>query len=201
MTSSEYADWSRQHAALFQLHGEGDVAMFGAWWPLLAKESANECEKASLWIAQNKGGVFRTQHLQLIMEFLRGRKIELLRQQNQIDANADEKNRCPKCGGVGLVVVPHPKSITDLEWMPPYYTLGVKCDCPRGMAKQNQCMTLRSYEAINHRWPEMLCERENEIKDRLNARDAAAKADHRHGQIAVQAALAKMRGNQSPSHS
>lgn len=187
MDESEWETWVAHHAALFQLHTDGDVLMFSAWRPLLEHFDVGELLDASDWLVmespgKNRTAFYRTDHLRQLIRFCQSRRAEAKARLE----NEPTERTCRVCSDIGLVAVPEPKTLVDGHWTAPWYTATVTCRCPAGLAKYHSMtayaesknrrglrpMTLDHYEAI-------ICpdwRREMRRRDQLRVQVATADA-------------------------
>lgn len=197
MTEDDYIDWVQHHRTLFQMKSADDIPMFQLWMPCLIEFTLDEMRDASLAIATDveTAGRYRTEHLGLLKQKVMSKRFE--RTKAEFAALDDQRDAamCSVCNGCGNVGVPHPNFIRDGVWVHPYYTLAVGCDCNRGSVWFNaigaatrernekpgvrkiDVMDLRTYEAIQPHWRDLVAERNRQRKAERESSWHAAKAD------------------------
>lgn len=183
MQQDEYDAWAQRHATAFGWTGEADLKMLAAWYEVLGPENPDDLHEATNRILRTDYPSFARDHLKAILAQIRLLKAERALVGSRVASEGD-RGSCAKCGGSGRVIVPHPRSVVDGEWVPlaltrggaQYYSACVCCSCGLGRwyhehgslrveGRERRMMTLEEYEQINPRWPIHLGVRQAETRD------------------------------------
>ncbi len=179
---SWFESWVDRHANLFGLNSLADRATLQSWEESFGHTSQDEINDATSWLVDH-AEIFGQSDSRFAGKMLM--HLILLKQRiNEQRAigyatekeDADDKfGTCSRCGGAGLVVVPHLRGIRDGNWVPmaiarggaSYYTQSVLCPCAKGHWVQERnsslkFMTLERYQVVNPRWEIQLYRRSKE---------------------------------------
>jgi hypothetical protein len=184
-----FQKWSQRHLALFGLTEDTQAAVSIAALEHvfdLAGFAIEELDRATDHLAVHAPKLELPEHRVALRDaVLRGRAEAHARAESQADY---DRGRCILCGGTGVVVVPHPQSVTGSVWdgletAGFRYTAGVACSCFAGRRRYDQSgqetgnghrlpklMSLGDYEKANPHWKEQMELKTAELQ-------AGAKAD------------------------
>lgn len=188
-TSEQWKEFCRAHAELFALDTPADARMLAAWWPLLGSYDLAELLEASRFLVGLEQASRKREHCGLIRSRILGQRRE--REKQWDEAGWREREDCSRGCDLGVLFVPHPRSLLGGDWVYPWYTCAVFCLCPRGESRRErlwnshqksegklpQPMSLADYEQRVPRWRELLAERESSRRDQAVEQLAAAEAD------------------------
>lgn len=190
MSSEDFEMWTDHHATLFYMRSDADSALFAAWKPLVTPYDFDDFMAGSNWLASNKGGAFRTEHLTLIRERINVARSQQRQAQDDADSHRENRHECQLCHGMRGLTVPHQDYIRDSQWLKPYPTHWIWCRCSKGrevfekyyQAAQDKKglprpLDFNAYEARFPTWPGMMLDLENMLKDELAAKVLAQRAD------------------------
>lgn len=203
------ADWCEYHATLFGLRADSDADMLLEWSRLFSQQGygAGDLRAASEWIAMNDPPKTRPEHLALLTRRLREQRAASAPMPDD-----DPRGQCSLCGGTGRVTVPMVRGVHSDQGNTPRvddrYTCAVLCRCKLGQwftdkqgggfdklgrPKRPAPMTIDQYEQLVPDWRERLKARDAAARASLRAQRAAEEADRRHGPLpgAVAAVLRK----------
>lgn len=203
--SDWFRQWADRHAAIFGLTSPQDLEMFAAWRGAFVSAgfTFSELNAATDWMVKQSAPEFRNEHLKMIQTFIRQRRDEQRRFEQQTAAPMG-KSYCSLCGGTGMVVVPHPRFVIDGEWtMNSSYqpTAAVSCLCEVGKRieqaqfnkeRNQKLMSLGLYETRIPRglWTALLHHKSKAAGANKKAEEATRAADKR-GKVRKPAALAE----------
>lgn len=197
MTDEDWSGWVKFYAPCFGLMGDSDAAMFAAWREVFEASgyTAEELHEAAKEIAKSPPR-FRIDHLARIQSRIRERRFALRMQQEQRHEAMPGRERCEICEGVGWVVVPHIRFVADGEWIAPWPTMAVACQCFKGQAIVTKArdagiekyipMALGWYEGRNPSWFRQLNQRETLRQAEVRAKLASHGADRLHARKAIE---------------
>lgn len=143
MTDTDYSRWKLEHATLFRF-GDEDLKMMDLWRPAFESRGFEVAEllECTTHLAQSEPKTWRSEHLNFILKRVAWRRavrsLEFAAEQDR-----QEEFTCRACDGSGVIVVPHPKSVRDGEWVHPWYECAVACSCRKGE------LLVERYRAIN----------------------------------------------------
>ena len=181
MEAADYAKWTNYHATVFAVRKREDLETLQSWRRVFnaARYTYIELCEATDWLAANDPPRFLQDHLRALHDCIgRGRAVDYRR----ADVEPDTNGTCTDCGGTGRVVVPHPRGISNGEWVAikvarggqSFYTAAVLCSCKLGRWYGQRgnpdmpMMTLEEYEKINPNWVE-----QREARWRLQVTEAS----------------------------
>lgn len=134
LTREVYTEWADRFATMHGFRFGEEMDTLYSWYDVLGHYTEAELEFARLYIARGTGDVPRdkTGYRSLIHRAVNACRAE---RHQQLD-DAAKFGTCANCGGCGLMVVPHPKCVSQGEWIPPYAELGVTCNCRAGVLRR-----------------------------------------------------------------
>jgi hypothetical protein len=206
-----YYEWAERHAAIFGLNTDRDPSMFAAWGQVFEScgYTAAELNEATTYLAGTPGKVplTRQQNLDAINSRVRDRRLDRLRANDEAAAPDSSHHLC---GGSGWVVVPHLKHVVDGEWVAPWYTMAVTCNCKLGQRRlasldedrKRAVYTFDLYDTRNPNWEMQVQTREVARKSMVDARRESAEADKYADRLqrafggAVRSVIGKARGKE-----
>lgn len=184
-----FEGWAKRHALIFGF-AERDALMMASWRELFAAAgyTYDELSEATRHLALHVLPRFPNEHLAAIQT--------RIRESRAVDRRCEDADRptCVRCGGTGMLSVPHLAGVVGDEWRPlrvvaaTYYTRAVRCSCERGRfgrftsPRQGDLMGLDEYEQRNPHWRVQLARRTAELL-----------AEPCHGDAPLAAALDRLR--------
>lgn len=206
MVDEEWDAWVDKHASVFGLEAEVNVGMFGAWREVFEVRgyTASELNEATIWIAANDPPRFRSEHLAAIHRRIGAHRLVAWNRQREMQQQREAYETCPRCRGTALVIVPHLACVKDRDWIHPWHTHAVACNCKRGaMLYENfrntlqntseadlkkkpwvkQLMSIGDYEMQNPGWISQMARKDVAQRAEANADRVTRKVDEKMGQI------------------
>ncbi len=205
MTHDEYHAWSVQYAATFGMNSDADAAMFSAWFDVFVGcgYAVAELHAARMTVATNPPE-YRNSHLAAIHQAVRGSRVRASRKAALEAVNANDRGVCVLCGDTGNVLVPHPQTVSNRQWVGGelfgYRPLAaVTCSCYRGRTMHNgydqrspdyqqsvkRPMSYDEYLRLVPNWKELVAAKEQEQIAGDRAAWAAQEADRQAGPLAA----------------
>lgn len=204
MHDDEWDDAAAEIAALLQM--QDDMATICLWRQSFESRDYSRAElvHGARLVAergtQGSGKRWRSDVLNVLLRVLSDRRFA------RVAAERDEQDRkhasemCQACSGSGLVIVPHPGSVRDDEWLHPWPEAGVSCRCYRGLrlasdncqkiagadekkGKPARLWTIAEYEGRNPAWELQVRERDLRRKSEREARLRTAAIDKQRGPL------------------
>lgn len=177
-----FSEWARHHCTVFGLFTPQQVEMVSSWQPLFDScgWTAADLKAATNWLAANCPPEFPSRHLGAIQQCVRSRRAI------DLDAMRERPDRpaCIKCGGSGMLIVPHLIGVRNREWVGikvawsgrvQFYTCSIRCQCERGHflqctdRKGNRLMDQDEYEGTNPGWRQQMARRDKELTEEAAA--------------------------------
>lgn len=154
--SPEWQSWVEHHAAVFALSTEVDARMLAEWCGLFEKAgwTPAELREATDWVALHCPPRFRADHLIVLQERVRRRRID----RGPPQPEGETLGTCTLCRGAGLVPVPNPIQLARDLWG----TQAVACGCALGrwFAEHGNHLPLALYEREVPNWRTLVSEHE-----------------------------------------
>ena len=140
-----FTDWMAEHKARSAWGPDRDAMMWD-WEVEFDGRGVNEHEadSASRWLMANDPPMMAKHHLAALLARIRQQRNEV----GSRPAGAHEFGACAVCGESGMVMVPHPRAISDGEWLRPWYSLAAWCNCGLGRFKQDQFLATDKCKAM-----------------------------------------------------
>lgn len=178
VTDHEWDDWAAYHLTLFRWTGAEDVSMVNLWRPAFESRgySGEELRAASFKLAMSAAKTWRAEHLEHLLRSISAKRVALAEARRDAENAQMQRPDCGLCKGMGLVSVPHPRSLKAGPMSRPFYFAVVTCRCTlanrwlnghrsyedRAKAANGRIppplMTLEEYEFRFPFWPETLTE-------------------------------------------
>ncbi len=193
-----YATWTQQHSTIFGFSAD-EANMLVSWVKMFAREgfTPEELVAATNRLALAADPVWRRDHCNALVSLVRdGRKKAI-----QAPPMPDDRGRHDLCGGTGLVIVPHPKTLRGEteQW----YNFAVTCTCPLGLWKaecfkeyhesknkkrakndQKASLSYADYCLEFMNWRDYVAEHEQLMQSRREASSISESRDRAHGPLA-----------------
>lgn len=198
MVTAEWNAWVKHHAAMFGLMSDQDTIMFEAWRDVFGKAGflVEELQEATAHIAITNPPRWRSEHLAAITaRIMDRRRAAIQAAQRQAAAEYDRNQQHGQCGGTGWVHVPHLSCVKDGEWLAPWYTVVVLCDCSRGERiraghaeskmkdgeMREPALGIAAYTNHNPDWHGQMRRRREVLAAHLRAQEVTAVTDKKGG--------------------
>ncbi|AMV29319.1 hypothetical protein VT84_33295 [Gemmata sp. SH-PL17] len=172
-----FTAWVSNYRAALGVNDELTDAMLRIWWPAFEAARYTQADFAGvlprLIVAESTPNWPR-EHLAAVNRELRAAKEQRTRRAPE-SSGGRSGSRCQWCGGDGWVSVPHPKCLSNGEWIAPHTTVTPACTrCDRGeQSYQAHCvevaegkrfarpMTIDQYEKlVGTAWVEIVARHE-----------------------------------------
>lgn len=171
-----FKQWASQHCTAFGF-GEAQWPTVATWERYfdLAGFTASQLSEATGWLLLHSPPRFVGDHPAALAQRVRSQRAVTLEKPED-----DDRPRCVKCNGSGMLIVPHMLGVLGGQWVGvkvawsgsvQFYTCCIRCDCNRGrflncVNRQGQSlMPLEDYAPHNPSWHEQMRRRDRELAE------------------------------------
>ncbi len=178
MTDSDWKSWVAHHTRLFRWTAAEDLAMLNLWRQGFEGRgfTADEMIQASSALAEDNpknsrgDAIWRAEHFSFILNFISSAR--LMKQRAAILAEeVRHRTYCTQCLGCGFLFVPNLCSVVSGDWVHPFSSGVIACDCKKGeMRLRNHAAILEHVAAAKNKKkyvdvPRLMCRAEYEEKN------------------------------------
>jgi hypothetical protein len=205
VTDQDWDEWTDYHTTLFRWTGAEDVQMVNLWRSAFESRgyTADELRAASFQLSMSAAKTWRAEHLEYLLRTISGKRVTAAAARRDAENAHLQVPSCRECKGMGLVSVPHPRSMLVGETARPFYMASVTCRCELANRWKNghrsfedysraknqrlppPLMTIEEYEFKFPYWPEMLAQVERNRKAEQAAKERTQEHDRRHGALRI----------------